>query len=1008
MEPVPTEHFTRALAVTHMLDGMAVGQEERIAAEQYLMLLRGSPEGLNLAFHILSNEEFTDIRCFWAFNTVMHHLPAMALSMDAAQSSQLHATLSMWLVRQLSIAAPIPDFILNKHAQMMVVGIQEFYPARWANAFDDVFQLLHRREQLSHARDQLTLYFLRVFEYIDERVVSVRGKSDRGREQRIRDMEVKDAMREHVITQAVAAWHHVLCEYRGKAIEIARTCLEVIQTYVEWIDIALIVTPDWINLLYLFTTVPYLRQGACQCLTHISEKKQLAPVKVDTLTAMGIADALPKIVQLVPNPSTDEEVGFLLEVVSLTVSAATQLLECADGGGVQEASPMLHRVVPEVLRLLSIRNPQALDLLLPFVHQYIKTSHLQEQELGGILHLVYRHTVLSVQDLQSPTDETIDQRKILHNLCRLMYRRTPTLVMDHCSRVVADVTGVPSPQALPPAEAEAALRYLYELGETQRMDVLRDTTHPMAQMIFYILHCSALTMHPDSVVHLAYFELMERYHTFFVHHRDQVSQLLIHLLVLPSGIQNPNDRVRSRVCYLFGHLLQQLKVQFAQHSDEIVRAMKDILQNSLYLTPSDKLDLYEGMGTVLSISDPSMCVSVAEGVVQHMQSIGVPGGGTMLLGNENPEQLAITVADDIAFLSRLAKGIGGTEATKIPDSPPLAARDHPSAFHTASLQEVATQQPPLQVFWQVTRDVLIAVERWISFPVVRDRACLFMHQMVNILPFSSISEFLESFVVRMLSSISAAVELPKILRVFYQFVNKTRSSSIDCVRRILPIIVTRVIEIGGTVEAVRTVHGVVSEYTKEQLDVFRSYFSAIHAIAHCSCFTALTTSSNDVLGQVLNHMVAALKVSAEFDLPKQSLQIIARLAFQLCGESGYELFTSFLLHTVLPNAFHAFTDPSEFDLNDAKNFFLISELAQILKTVLSKLGDAGAMELVAVMTTHSVLQLDGHVAHAFVARLRDEPRATSQFKIAFKQLLESVKQRRLQEEMGGGNVPQIA
>lgn len=992
---ITTEHFTAALAITHIQDEN-IPQQNRVDAEQYLMLLRSSPEGLNLAFHIISNEEFSDIRCFWAFNTIIHHLPELAVTIDSEQSIQIYSSLFSWLLRNCQ-GATLPDFILNKHAQTMVVGIQEFYPSRWQNVFEDLFSLLYRREQWTHARDHLTMYFLRIFEYIDERVVCVRSKTDRAKEQRQRDMEVKDAMRELVIANAVNRWYQILCEYRVKTPEVAKVCLDVVQTYVEWIDINFMITPEWMNLFYFFTTVPYLRQGGCECLFNIVEKKQLPQVKMDTIAAMGIVEALPKIVHMVPTPSTEEEEAFLLNVVTLANGVACQILQCIDA--IPAAAQMIHLVVPEVLKLFSIAHFQVRELSLPFVQQYIKASVLGDEEAAELLHLIYRHTVLNECELAAPSDDVIDQRKMLHNLIRLLYRRFPAMVVDHCSRVVYQVVSVVSWEVLPSYEAEGALRYLYELGENIRMDILKDPNGSFSQMIYHLLHCAAITQHGNSFVHLAYFELMDRYSLFFVHHRDQVPHLLNQSLLMPCGILNLNDRVRSRVCYLFGHMVQQLKLQFAPHAESIVKAMKEVVERS-HLTASNKLDLYESIGTMLTLTDANTCVSVAENVVKHMHS----QHSLVESSGANREACSVAVADDIAFLSHLAKGVVGLEVSKIPDSPPLVSKDACSFPSNASLpQDMGDGSPggpspqgssaPFQVFWQVSTDVMRALELWSNVPLVRDRACLFMHQMVNILSqVGPLAELFEAFVSNMLQWICAVNELPKIMRVVYQFVNRTRSMCITTVSRMIPVLHQKVLQVGGDVATVRSEMGVVSEYTREQGEVFKSYFSVLHAVVHSSCLPALVTEpTSAILGTVLEQLVVAIRVSAEFELPKQALQILSRLTHQLAGE--HIPFTTFLLRSALPEMVNTFTD-SFFDLKDAKNYFLISEFCQILKSIVTKLGDSGLQEIFLMMTKNSVMCLAEGDASSVCQRLKEEARASTQFKNAFRGLLETVQQRR--------------
>ena len=998
--------FNEALAITHSY-GDAISQQQRILAEGYLMDLRQSADGLNLAFHIVSNEPVNDIRCFWAFNTIMHHLPQISPSLDGAQSMQIYATLSSWFVRNTKQGS-VQDFLLNKHAQLMVAGVQEFFPHRWQSFFADLLQMFHSRDTAPpQARDQWTLYFLRIFEYIDERVVCVRAQGDRSRELRQRDMLVKDAMREHVISAATNAWYALLIEYRTKSSDMMKVCLTVIASYIEWIDIHLMISAEWLNLFYHLTTVPIVRQGSVECLVNLVAKKQLTPVKVETLTTMNLVGALPRIVETLSMPSSEEEEGFLLDVVFLTVSTASELLQCCQAQGEQgaaEAQVMLHVVLPEIVKTFSIPMVQVVEVALPFVQQYIKSQLVTEAEAAEFLHVIYRHTVLPDDVLLLPPDEFIELRKTLHNMLRLILRKFPAMVQQHCKQVAGAVMAIQDVQLLPAAEAEAALRYVYELGESFRMDLLKDTSNDVAQIVNSILCGETLPSHPHSAVHLAYFEVLDRYHPFFIHHRAQVPVVLGRFLLQPCGIANSNAKVRSRICYLFGHLLQVLKVQFAPHAEHIVGAMKAVFQSTTF-SPGDKFDLYEGLGTLLSVSDLTVSSSVADTIVRNLQD-------ARRMGPSATEAITTAVSDDITFLSQFAKGIGGSEVLRMPDSPPLVPRDSspqgssgsggpqfpPTTFLPGDGSTATVENHVVYVFCAVTREVMLTHEHFQSVPLVRERVCLYMHQMVNILPFSGISEFFESFVLRSLRSIQAVNELPKVLRVVYQFVNKTRGASIAIMANLIPPMIARVQQV-GEVTQVRAELGVVSEQTKELLEVLKTYFSVIHAVAHSSALPCLVQEpALQCFPKVLGDLVDAAKVSAEFELPKQAFQILSRLCFQWVGQASGEAnpsawFESFFIEQALPAILDVIANVAQFgnwNMHDAKIFFLVGELCQMLKTVVQKSPDRGFCGVFAAFT--SILLLPQSEAYELCNKLREDSRASAQFKSEFRTMLEHAQQ----------------
>ncbi|KPI85347.1 exportin T (tRNA exportin)-like protein [Leptomonas seymouri] len=782
-----TVNFTEALQLTHSFDP-SVSQNARLEAERYLMDLRASAEGLNLSFHIISNEAVNEIRCFWAFNTVIHHLPMLSATVDATQASELYRTLFSFIHRYLFASPTVApaDYIVNKHAQMMVVGLQCFYPARWPTIFDDLFEMLNRRQASSYlpSADLVTVYVLRVFEYVDERVVCVRDRQERGKQQRARDMELKDAMRERVIPQAVHVWYTVLVsDARVRTPEVARLCLSVVQTYIEWVDVALFMTADWINLLYFLLTVPPLRVAACECLLSLVEKKQMPGIKMESLRTLNVIDALPRMIALFELPPPSEEaVLFIDAVAKLVVAVAEQFLflieTCTsmlgqatpapaavievDGVVLQDhpfnlssellegLSSALHTVVAHVVRILQLNLVDVRDALLGFLPAYLKSPLLLESEAAELLSTLFHQTrVPGVgQDEDRIWDDTVvDQRKVLHNLLRLLHRRHPDLVLSHLRCVL--VTGldrltssgaVPSVCNGAPATAtadsddfdfsnpevlEAALRYFYEIGESLRLEGLKDSNEVSTQLLQRLLTTEAVVSGDATCVHLALFEVLGRYYVFFTYHPAYIPLLLQRLLLQPCGVMNRSDRVRARICYLFGYLLQVLKGQIGTYAPDMVNALHSIVTTAPQLQASDRRELYEATGILLSIcsedtkaspqetqanesealrrlmaattgADPGTVLpddvlaetalmlgqkirlvhavvrSAIEGMQQASASCraaggcstanGGGGGGGVVSANEHP------VADAISYLSALAKGLGNNLSSNGSDS----------------------------------------------------------------------------------------------------------------------------------------------------------------------------------------------------------------------------------------------------------------------------------------------------------------------------------------------------
>lgn len=709
-----TVDFTEALQFTHSFDP-SVSQNARLEAERYLMDLRASAEGLNLSFHIISNEAVNEIRCFWAFNTIMHHLPMLAATVDAAQANELYRTLFSFIHRYL-FASPtvVPaDYIVNKHAQMMVVGLQVFYPARWSTIFDDLFDMLNRRQASPYlpSSDLVTVYVLRVFEYVDERVVCVRDRQERGKQQRARDMELKDAMREKVIPQAVNMWYATLVgDARVRTPEVAKLCLSVVQTYIEWVDVTLFMTADWINLLYFLLTVPPLRVAACECLLSLVEKKQLPGIKMVSLRTLNVIDALPRMISLFELPPPSEEaVLFIDAVAKFTVAVAEQFLSlletCSvlldqpspvpaavievDGVVLQDRpftvtrelleglSNALHAVVAHLIHILQLNLFDVRDAILSYLQVYLKSSFLLESEAVELLSTLFHQTRIPGvgQDEDRVWDcAVIDQRKVLHHLLRLLHRRHPELVMNHLQCLLVTGldrltssgrvpnrrrrTGEGGMSATSSADdddddcdfsnaevLEAALRYFYEIGESLRLENLKDQDEISTQLLQRLLTTEAVVSGDATCVHLAFFEVLGRYYLFFTYYPAYIPLLLQRLLLQPCGVMNTSDRVRARICYVFGYLLQVLKGQLGMYAPDMVNALHSIVTTAPQLATSDRRELYEATGILLSICGEDTAASPQEALAHETEALArlaaaTPGDGWSVASAETLAEVA--------------------------------------------------------------------------------------------------------------------------------------------------------------------------------------------------------------------------------------------------------------------------------------------------------------------------------------------------------------------------------
>lgn len=121
-----------------------------------------------------------------------------------------------------------------------LLAVQELYPEAWPNFFADIVAAA----ACDAARASM---FARVLLALDEDVISLEiPRSDAGSR---RSMAFKDAMRERDVSAVISAAIGLVVTHRNKNPETAASMLSALQRYIDWVDINLIVTPDFMELL---------------------------------------------------------------------------------------------------------------------------------------------------------------------------------------------------------------------------------------------------------------------------------------------------------------------------------------------------------------------------------------------------------------------------------------------------------------------------------------------------------------------------------------------------------------------------------------------------------------------------------------------------------------------------------------------------------------------------------------------------------------------------------------
>lgn len=146
--------------------------------------------------------------------------------------------------------------------------VQQLYPDKWPNFFSDM--LVARSHNPVHAN-----MFTRVLLALDADIISL--DIPRSDAESRRSMAFKDAMRERDVGPVVHACVEMVAQQHRDAPHLVIMVLSVLQRYADWVDIHLVVTQDFVSLLYqLLRGVPFTPPVHVSCMQCICNERGTA------------------------------------------------------------------------------------------------------------------------------------------------------------------------------------------------------------------------------------------------------------------------------------------------------------------------------------------------------------------------------------------------------------------------------------------------------------------------------------------------------------------------------------------------------------------------------------------------------------------------------------------------------------------------------------------------------------------------------------------------------------
>ncbi|UYV62673.1 XPOT [Cordylochernes scorpioides] len=896
---------------------------------------------------------------------------------DDFQQNQVHQFIKQWILHQAQRRGAVST--RNKSAQIVALAFLVDFPARWPAFFQD----LAGGTLVSAGTPAALDFYLRVLHTIN---CEIADKDISHTPQLLPDDEmwlvfqelvrntlIKDSMRDHCVRDLVSSWLTIVKVWWSQQTmwpslesDVVNLCLDVVGSYVAWIDIGLVANDDFVTTLLSLLARTEFREAAADCLREIiakgmdpRAKATLVESFLEKLTQVGAF-------QVIKNEEDSEYVVKLSRLMNVMgtslVEGYNKILKSGGNNNNTELLALTHQCINnKVPYLLAFLNSESEDVslaIVDFARDYIlflkqqnalgRYGQHEKSNVESLLNVIFSR--YKYDDFYNFNDQRVmmqgegeavfdEYRKTLKVLFDNLSQLDKELVLMETGKLISN--NLSRWKALEFSEVEVALAFLYLLGESLPPDASK--SGPLAPLLRLRLSIAALyyivVEHQDGVVqavssgvvnhgHMAisreYFELVLRYEK--VLEPDLLLDVLAAFLD-ERGLAHPNPKVRSRVSYLFSRFIRAQKSHIQLYISHILLKVQEMLEknfsNDSFLCFNDQLNLYEAAAQLI-IGATSL-----DPIGKHQKLDGL---------------LRPVIVEFKACLQRLQ--VQTDEQTKRD----MAELMNHAIEITCKTSKAFSGQNPMkacactQIYLDSLSVFLTALQVGQLGPhtgLVQTGVRKLLHRLVvcleeELLPYISPAAFWV-----------LAGDLPELVPLLNQIIAKYKKDIVPFIQGIFTPFVQRIFEV-----LTRPVEANDQEAQREKLLLQRNYYAFIAAIVTNNVVEAITDKV--LVAEMLKHVLLSIVQGAVeipdpvvrnlhhsfvqsdsrdctgtedlFFHPQDTGGLLGRVVWVAGGNDGVPEFLEFIYQSIIPACFMAPLKES-FDLTDAQTAKLPNQLA---------------------------------------------------------------------------------
>lgn len=867
---------------------------------------------------------------------------------------QLRSAILTFLQQRLCVDQHTP-FILNKFAQLVALLFRADYLTTWTGFFDDLLNLIN---VCGGQNTLLVDMYLRIMSSIDQEVVSL--EVARPKDEFVRNSQIKDRMRDQSLPAIVDSWYSLIVLFAPTNPKIARHVFEVLNCYIGWIDINLVVNERFMQLFSSLIHNTPLREVVIDYFAQVVSKGMRDVDKLNLVSTLNLT----LFVESIPISNDEQDVDFQTSVAKLVGQCGLEISEVLTNLPTnpqpntleaelrQHGESLLQSFLVLAFKFMSHPDDGVSEETIQFLQKYVnqikknKTMNEVQQEQFRVLLLIIKNKI-SLDDqfdfdrMLEYESQTLEFRKNLFTLFKTIAFIHPQLAAQMVQSFIDDI-----PQQDPFA-LEGTLQLFYLLGEGVSVEVQSQTQQ------FFIngmeIFCKLnIPFHPHRFVVVSFYDNLLRYSKFFAG-RSEAIEGFLRILLDGRSIRSDVRIIRTKSCEALVKFLRALPSEVVPFAALIVEGIKGYIldgqrQNSY---DYDTTNLVEAAGIVVAKVGPGtetqaqlMELFLSNPIAQLEQMVNQK---LYKHDTQADQKYSKYMCDLVTTVGTFSKGF-------------QAQSENPNTLHYFCR--------PLLLLLQVTKEQ--------PHFGIRSKAIFFLHRMVEVLGIGVLQTFVQSIEILMNGSDLTSVN--EVIALVNQVISTFKENSFDIINQLFLPMVTFIFQIISQNENVTK----NSEEEREVLALRRNYFLFMHTIVISKLENILVSQANlPHFENILNTLREGGLFYADPHIQQKCFACFRRLVAQW-GDANPP-FTQYFFEKIVPLIFEVPMNPA-FNLTDALTVSVLSEQCFMLHEASKKYPQA--LPAFLAQNVFPALNCPAEFTATFLGALAN-PQALKQFLRAF-------------------------